>query len=289
MRKFIKYLACVCLILCTIFMCVSCKHEVDEDALLKNNKGDVIEGLSAYEIVSTAYIKWQKEELGDHKRVEVLDFVATALGGAIVASRYETQEYTVKGENAYSTKWAYNTGLAGKNNGSKYKVEDGEVYLLEVDKSVVVGKKDEMQPVSWPDSVGNKIVDAEEKEELHKRFRKMSTTYDLSKKEYLTNDSDDAVYKFAPNENYIICTLTIDMSDAAMKNQQKVAKEEFVNALGCKPDSLKMHLVDFTVVLEKLNNEYRIIKWQFIEDYEGVAGVTANAYQTYTATFEYNV
>lgn len=285
MRKILKYVLCICLVLCTIFACVSCK-KAPESNYLKDKKGDKVSGLSAYDIASKLYMDWQSGAIGDHERVEVLDFNATALGGVNVASRYETQEYSIKDGKIASKKWAYNTSRAGKNNGSIYQNDGTKVYLLEVDHKVVKGKKDENIAIAWPEEL-NEVVGEEEKLEQYNRFKKMSTTYDLSKKEYLTKDSDDAVYKYSKDESKYICTLTIDMSDEAMQNQQAKAKEEFVNALECDPDSLKMHLVDFTIVFEKVGENYRILQWQFIEDYEGKAGVTATAKQTYTATFKY--
>ena len=271
-----KGLFIVCLLVVVVLSIgmVSCKKtEIEIKDNLIENIGDKVEGLSAYEVASEAFINWQTNVFPNHERIEELNF-------------------SVNNGSIWSEQVTINSGLAGANYAVKLiydaNNEAGYAWVLKGNK-LVPGKGEDIYEIeSWGEHEKKTMQENQDEiEEFKKSYRKMITTYDVSSRDYLDDTHSDEVYTYAPDPTKYICTLTIDMSLDAQKTVQKVAKEEFENALGAKEDSIKMQPVTITFLIEKYNDTYRVLKWVSTEVYTGYKLGTQSCEQSYTASFSY--
>ena len=287
-----KGLFIVCLLVVVVLSIgmVSCKKtEIEIKDNLIENIGDKIEGLSAYEIASEAFINWQTNVFPNHERIEELNF---SVNNGSLATRRAKQIYKVNNGSIWSEQVTINSGLAGANYAVKLiydaNNEAGYAWVLKGNK-LVPGKGEDIYEIeSWGEHEKKTMQENQDEiEEFKKSYRKMITTYDVSSRDYLDDTHSDEVYTYAPDPTKYICTLTIDMSLDAQKTVQKVAKEEFENALGAKEDSIKMQPVTITFLIEKYNDTYRVLKWVSTEVYTGYRLGTQSCEQSYTASFSY--
>lgn len=289
MKKSLSIL-CVVVIMLTTIVFVSCKKApVEIKDNIMDNAGDKVEGLSAYDVASTAFMNWQNNKFPNHQRIEELDF---AVEEGSIATRKARQIYKVNNGSIFSEQVTINTGLAGSNYAVKLiydaNSEVGYAWVINGSKKVPGKKADLYNIPSWGDFEKKTMQDnATEIEDYKKSYRKMITTYDVSKREYLDASHRDDVFVYTPDPTKYVCTLTIDMSLEKQKTVQNVAKKEFENALGAKEDSINMQPVVIAFLVEKVDDTYRVLQWASSEVYTGYKLGTKSCCQTYSAVFSY--
>ncbi len=292
MKKLIKVTIILVVLITTLFCFIGCKAkdiEVSDDLAL--NKGEVVSGLSAYTLASSAYNNWKNNVFPNHLRTEYFTF---SVNEGKMATRQARQIYKVDNGDIFSEQVTINTGVvAGSNYAVKLsydaETETGYAYVLKGNKKVL-GEEPDIYAISdWgsPDVYTMKENQAEI-EKFKKDYKKMITTYNLDSVEYLDDTHDDTVYTYAPDPTKYLCTVTIDMSLEAQKTVQQVAKAEFENALRVKEDSIDMEPVTITFLVEKVDDTYRVLQWVSKEVYTGFRLGTQSCAQSYKATFSYN-
>ncbi len=291
MKKLIYVTIILVVLITTLFCFIGCKAkdiEVSDDLAL--NKGEVVSGLSAYTLASSAYNNWKNNVFPNHLRTEYFTF---SVNEGKTATRQARQIYKVDNGDIFSEQVTINTGLAGSNYAVKLsydaETETGYAYVLKGNKKVL-GEEPDIYAISdWgsPDVYTMKENQAEI-EKFKKDYKKMITTYNLDSVEYLDDTHDDTVYTYAPDPTKYLCTVTIDMSLEAQKTVQQVAKAEFENALDVKEDSIDMEPVTITFLVEKVDDTYRVLQWVSKEVYTGFKLGTQSCAQSYKATFSYN-
>lgn len=288
MKNLFKKLSIILIIsLLTLCSLVSCKKDIEFTNDLESAKGEVVTGLSAYELASAAYNNWKNNVFKNHQRIEELDF---AVNDGVMATRKTHQIYKVDGDKLYSETVEINSGLAGSNNAHKILFDGQTLTYNEVGRKKVPGKEPDIFVVSdWGTAVTYSLEnDSKTVEEYKVKDKKLITTYNLDSKDYLDSTHDDRVYKYTEDGTKYVCTITIDMSLEAQKNQQIIAKKEFENALGVKEDSLVLEPVTITFLIEKVNDTYRVLQWSSFEKYTGELMGRQRVVQTYKAQFSYD-
>ena len=288
MKNLFKKLSIILIILLlTLCSLVSCKKDIKFTDDLESSKGEVVANLSAYELAGTAYNNWKNKVFKNYQRIEELDF---AVNDGAIATRKLHQIYKVDGDKVYSETVMINTGLAGSNNAHKVLFDGNNLTFNEVGRKQVPGKEPDMFAVSdWGKAVTYSLEkDAKTVEEYKLKDRRLIATYNLDSKDYLDKTHDDTVYKYTEDSTKYVCTITIDMSLEAQKNQQIIAKEEFEDALGVKEDSLEVEPVTITCLVEKVNDTYRVLQWSSIAKYTGEKMGRQRVIQTLKAQFSYD-
>lgn len=263
-RKFLVAVVVAVMSLSLIFA-VACAGEFNELEVLDKNLGnhenlDVVEGMSAYDLVMEAYENWCNDT--NYVREEYFSFAAN--DGAL-ATRDTHMIRKIKGDEIYSQEIIYGTGQDKGSCAKKYYFDGTNAYYTNN-----TNKKDltmdettkELSTASWGEFAPFAGDIAEENRVLTEHM----TTYDLSKREYLAQEHDDKVYTA---DGVYYCTLTIDCAAETMKTTHRAALDEFLANTGAEENGFTCNNTTIDFAIRNVDGKNKIVIWKRNEVYSG--------------------
>ena len=224
--------------------------KVNDKFLGTSNSQYAVDGMSAYDLIMEAYANWCDDD--GYVRREQFVFTAEILGGVVVATRNTDLLRKVEGQRIYSQEVILGTGqdtgtkairyyFDGVNAWGSENTDGGDISIDEASGLPVTADWGEYREYEGDVAEQNRVLT----EHL--------TTYDFSKRDYLSDKHNDTVYKVG---DVYYCTMTLDCS------------EEMMNTV----------------------REYKFVAWRRNEDYSGKrAGIPGgvNCTQTCYSTYSY--
>lgn len=287
-RKLIFCALAVVMIFTMLFSLAACdkkeltKLEPKDEYLGNHHDLDVAEGMSAYDLVMEAYENWINDT--NYVRDEYFAFAAKAqfIGG--VATRDTHLIRKVVGDKIYSQEIIYGTGEDKGSCAKRYYFDGAKAYSSNnTNKNDISMDKEtnEVKTAHWNDFSEFTGDIAEENRVLTEHL----TTYDLSKKEYLSDKHDDKVY--TANGVYY-CTLTIDCSEEAMKTVHREAFDEFLANTGASEEGFTCEDTTIDFAIAKVDGKMKFLIWKRNEKYSGLyIGLTVSCEQTCLSYYTY--
>lgn len=110
------------------------------------------------------------------------------------------------------------------------------------------------------------------------------TTYDFSKRDYLSDKHNDTVYKVG---DVYYCTMTLDCSEEMMNTVHKAARDEFIANTGAEEEGFSIEDTTIDFAIAEIDGEYKFVAWKRNEDYAGKHAIgevscTQTCYSTYS-------
>ena len=244
--------------------------KVNDKFLGTSNSQYAVDGMSAYDLIMEAYANWCDDD--GYVRREQFVFTAEILGGVVVATRNTDLLRKVEGQRIYSQEVILGTGQDTGTKAIRYYFDGVNAWDSEnTDKSDISINNTSGLPVTadWGEYREYEGDVAEQNRVLTEHL----TTYDFSKRDYLSDKHNDTVYEVG---DVYYCTMTLDCSEEMMNTVHKAARDEFIANTGA---------IDFAIA--EIDGEYKFVAWARNEDYAGkhVIGevsCTQTCYSTYS-------
>lgn len=286
MKRKLLLAAVVAVISLSMLFAVACGGKFNELEVADKNLGnyenlDVVEGMSAYDLVMEAYRNWCNDD--NYVREEYFSFAAN---NGVIASRDTHMIRKVKGEEIYSQEIIYGTGFDSGSCAKKYYFDGVNAYFTNNTdkKDLTMDKKTkQLSTASWGEFAPFTGDVAEENRVLTEHM----TTYDLSSRDYLAGSHDDTVYT---KDGVYYCTITIDCSEEAMKTMHREALDEFLANTGAKEEGFTCENTTIDFAIRETDGKMKFLIWRRNEVYSGKhAGIAipVNCKQTCLAYFTY--
>lgn len=265
MKKLIAVFAVMATLLISIVAFAGCVEPtdllIDDPNFAKYEENTVVEG-SAYELFLEAYDNWTKDT--NYVRDERFTFQAN---NGLVATRDTHLIRKIVDDKIYSQEIIYGTKLDTGTCAKKYYFDGTNAYYsnntkktdikFNKDTNVLTTKKwDEFEPFEGDIDNENMLM----KERI--------TTYDFSKREYLSPKHNDKVYKV--DDTYYF-SITFDCTPEMMKTVHRIALDDFLSQTGAKEEGFKIKddavTLDFAV--KEIDGLKKIVLWRRVEIYSG--------------------
>ena len=255
--------------------------KVNDGVLGTSGPQYAVDGMSAYNLIMEAYSNW----CDDDGYVRREQFVFTAvLGGVMTAATRSTDLLRkVDGQRIYSQEVILGTGVDkgtkavryyfdGVNAWDSENTDGGDISIDEVSGLPVTSDWGEYREYEGDFAEQNRVL----AEHL--------TTYDFSKRAYLSDKHNDTVYKVG---DVYYCTMTLDCSEEMMNTVHKAARDEFIANTGAEEDGFSIEDTTIDFAIAEIDGEYKFVAWKRNEDYAGkhVIGevsCTQTCYSTYS-------
>ncbi|MDE6614300.1 MAG: hypothetical protein K2K24_02205, partial [Clostridia bacterium] len=225
------------------------------------NESNLVEGMSAFDLVTEAYTNFVQET--DYVREEYFTFAAKK---GTLASRNTHLIRKMQGDKIYSQEIICGTGMDGGTCAKKYYFDGENAYeIYNTNKKNVSYDQEtgEFSIKSWGEFT-EFDGDVERENWL---IKDKITTYDISKKEYMSpTNHTDKVYKVG---NTYYCTLAIDCSIERMTTVQREAMQEFLDMLSAKEEGFTIEDTTIDFAIEDVDGKIRIKIWRRNEKYVG--------------------
>ena len=284
-RKFLVA-AVVAVMSLSLIFAVACAGEFNELEVLDKNLGnhenlDVVEGMSAYDLVMEAYENWCNDT--NYVREEYFSFAAN---DGVIASRNTHMIRKVTGNEIYSQEIIYGTGFDSGSCAKKYYFDGVNAYFTNNTnkKDLTMDKETkELSTASWGEFAPFTGDVAEENRVLTEHM----TTYDLTSRDYLAESHDDKVYTA---DGVYYCTITIDCSSEAMKTTHRAALDEFLANTGAKEEGFTCENTTIDFAIREIDGIMKIVIWRRNEVYSGKHAsfaIPVDCKQTCLAYFTY--
>ena len=288
MKKIASLVLILSISLSLILCAVGCKgagtgnnFDVEDKNFANYDEANVVEGMSAFDLVSEAYANFAQDT--NFVREEYFTFAAQ---NGSLASRNTHLIRKMQGDKIYSQEVIYGTGMDKGTCVKRYYFDGEKAFEInDTSKKNVSydGKTGEFEIVSWGEF---KAFNGDVEEENWLIKEKM-TTYDISKREYMSKTNHtDKVYKVG--ETYY-CTLAIDCSIEMMKSVQREAMEEFLDTLSAKEDGFAIEDTTIDFAIAEIDGKMKIKIWRRNEKYSGKhsTGITVSCEQTCLSYYRY--
>ena len=241
--------------------------KVNDEFLGTSDSQYAVDGMSAYDLIMEAYRNWCDDD--GYVRREQFVFTAEVLGGFMTAATRSTDLLRkVDGQRIYSQEVILGTGqdtgtkairyyFDGENAWDSENTDGADISIDEVSGLPVTADWGEYREYGGDVAEQNRVLT----EHL--------TTYDFSKRDYLSDKHNDTVYKVG---DVYYCTMTLDCSEEMMNTVHKAAREDTT--------------IDFAIA--EIDGEYKFVAWKRNEDYAGKHSVigevscTQTCYSTYS-------
>ena len=255
--------------------------KVNDEFLGTSDSQYAVDGMSAYDLIMEAYSNW----CDDDGYVRREQFVFTAvLGGFMTAATRSTDLLRkVDGQRIYSQEVILGTGVDkgtkavryyfdGVNAWDSENTDGGDISIDEVSGLPVTADWGEYREYEGDVAEQNRVLT----EHL--------TTYDFSKRDYLSDKHNDTVYKVG---DVYYCTMTLDCSEEMMNTVHKAARDEFIANTGAEEEGFSIEDTTIDFAIAEIDGEYKFVAWKRNEDYAGkhVIGevsCTQTCYSTYS-------
>ncbi len=236
-------------------------YEFDSD-LLGISEGDAVDNMSAYDLIMAAYSNWCGDD--GYVRRERFVFTADLYGKINVATRSTDLLRKVDGESIYSQEVILGTGQDKGTKAIRYYFDGENAWDSENTDKACISEGDSGVPTTtdW----GGYRPYAGDVAEQNRVLTEHLTTYDFSKRDYLSDKHNDAVYMV---DNVYYCTMTIDCSIEMMDTVHRAAKDEFLANTGAKDEgfSIEDTTIDFAIAM--IDGKYKFVAWKRNENYSG--------------------
>lgn len=241
---------------------------------------NVVADMSAYDLVMEAYGNFVADT--DFVREEYFTFAA---GGGKLASRNTYLIRKMQGDKIYSQEVIYGTGLDSGTCTKRYYFDGENAYELNntQKKNVSYDKKTGEFGIKDWGKFQEFDGDVEEENWL---IKDKITTYDISSKEYMSQNHNDKVYKVG--DTYY-CTLTIDCSIEMMTTVQREAMQEFLDMLSAQEKGFVIQDTTLDFAIEEIDGKMKIKIWRRNEKYTGKhsTGISVSCEQTCLSYYTY--
>ena len=288
MKKFASIILILSISVSLIFCAVGCggssggaNFEVEDKNFGNYDEANVVEGMSAFDLVTEAYANFAQDT--NFVREEYFTFAAQ---NGKLASRNTHLIRKMQGDKIYSQEVIYGTGLDKGTCVKRYYFDGNNAYEIydTAKRNVSYDKKSgEFEVKSW----GKFAPFDGDVEEENWAIKEKMTTYDISKKEYMSKTNHtDKVYKVG--DTYY-CTLAIDCSLDMMKGVQREAMEEFLDTLSAKEDGFSIEDTTIDFAIAEIEGKMKIKIWRRNEKYSGKhsTGITVSCEQTCLSYYRY--
>ncbi len=220
---------------------------------------------SAYDLMLEATENWINDTA--YMRTEYYHFQCN------LASR-KTKFVTKRNGNEFSyIEYRYGTGVDSKTRSVDRIYENGSIY-----KNSKIGSKE--SGISVFDSKGKfdfetksigtlETTDFATVENKLKYLKSHMTSYDYSKRDYLSKDHDDSVYLV---DGTYYFTVKMNITKEAMDSYNASARDEFIKSLGASEGSLEMTKMELDFAVKEINGKMKIMYWYRAEDYTAKNG-----------------
>ncbi len=287
-RKLIFCALAVVMIFAMLFSLAACdkkeltKLEPKDEYLGNHHDLDVAEGMSAYDLVMEAYENWINDT--NYVRDEYFAFAADGDWLGIVATRDTHLIRKVVGDKIYSQEIIYGTGADSGTCAKRYYFDGAKAYSSNnTNKKDISKDGDEVKTAHWNDFSEFTGDIAEENRVLTEHL----TTYDISKKEYLSDKHDDKVYE---KDGVYYCTITINCSNEMMQTVHKAAFEEFLDMTGAKAEGFSIEDTTIDFAIAEIDGKMKFLIWKRNEKYSGqhnMFPITVSCEQTCLSYYTY--
>lgn len=287
MKKIISAILLIAVIAVFAVSFVACAKEGSTDIKasdenLGNYEGlDVAEGMSAYDLIMEAYNNWINDT--NYVRDETFKFQAGNF-----ATRDSHLVRKVVGDKIYSEEIIYGTGMDSGSCAKRYYFDGENAYnLINTNKKDLTFDKDtgKLSTSKWGDFAP---FTGDVKEE-NRVMTEHLTTYDFSKKEYLSDKHDDKVYV---KDGIYYCTMTLDCSTEMMTTVHRAALDEFLSMTGAKEEGFTIEDTTIDFAIANVDGKYKFMIWKRNEKYQGnhkdIGFIKVSCEQTCLSYYTYN-
>ena len=287
MKRFASIMLILAVCLSVAICAVGCggagggSNFVVEDKNFGNyDEKNVVEGMSAYDLVMEAYDNFVKDT--NFVREEYFTFTA---GGGTIATRNTHLLRKMQEDKIYSQEVIYGTGLDKGTSVNRYYYDGDNAYEINntQKKNVSYDKKTgEFGVKDW-----GKFDDFDGDVDMQNWLIKDKiTTYDLSSKDYMSQKHNDKVYKVG--DTYY-CTLTLDCSFDMMTSIQKEAMQEFLDTLSAKEEGFQIDDTTLDFAIAEIDGKMKFKIWRRNEKYSGKhsTGISVSCEQTCLSYYRY--
>lgn len=286
MKKFIAIIAVVVTVFVSLLAMVGCVEatnlDIDDPNFAKYDENTVVEG-SAYDLFIESYNNWVKDT--NYVRDERFTFQAN---NGTVATRDTHLIRKVVDDKIYSQEIIYGTKLDSGSCSKKYYFDGANAYYTNnTTKRDITFDKDTntLTTKDWGDF---KAFEGDVERENY-FMKEQITTYDFSKRDYLSPKHDDKIYKVGDTYYF---SITFDCTHEMMTTIQKVALEDFLNQTGAKEEGFAIEndavTIDFAV--KEIDGLKKITMWRRTEIYSGYhasVGIKVSCKQTCLSKYTY--
>ena len=258
--------------------------KVNDEFLGTSDPEYAVDGMSAYELIMEAYSNWCDDD--GYVRREQFVFTAEIFGGVIVATRSTDLLRKVDGQRIYSQEVILGTGKDTGTKAIRYYFDGENAWDSEnTDGADISINNTSGLPVTadWGEYREYEGDIAEQNRVLTEHL----TTYDFSKRDFLSDKHNDTVYKVG---DVYYCTMTLDCSEEMMNTVHKAARDEFIANTGAEEEGFSIEDTTIDFAIAEIDGEYKFVAWRRNEDYSGkLAGVAGgvNCTQTCYSTYSY--
>lgn len=257
--------------------------KVNDEFLGTSDSQYAVDGMSAYDLIMEAYRNWCDDD--GYVRREQFVFTAEVLGGFMTAATRSTDLLRkVDGQRIYSQEVILGTGqdtgtkairyyFDGENAWDSENTDGADISIDEVSGLPVTADWGEYREYGGDVAEQNRVLT----EHL--------TTYDFSKRDYLSDKHNDTVYKVG---DVYYCTMTLDCSEEMMNTVHKAARDEFIANTGAEEEGFSIEDTTIDFAIAEIDGEYKFVAWKRNEDYAGKHSVigevscTQTCYSTYS-------
>lgn len=257
--------------------------KVNDEFLGTSDSQYAVDGMSAYDLIMEAYRNWCDDD--GYVRREQFVFTAEVLGGFMTAATRSTDLLRkVDGQRIYSQEVILGTGqdtgtkairyyFDGVNAWDSENTDGADISIDEVSGLPVTADWGEYREYEGDIAEQNRVLT----EHL--------TTYDFSKRDYLSDKHNDTVYKVG---DVYYCTMTLDCSEEMMNTVHKAARDEFIANTGAEEEGFSIEDTTIDFAIAEIDGEYKFVAWKRNEDYAGKHSVigevscTQTCYSTYS-------
>lgn len=255
--------------------------KVNDEFLGTSDSQYAVDGMSAYDLIMGAYANWCDDD--GYVRREQFVFTAEIFGGIVVATRSTDLLRKVDGQRIYSQEVILGTGVDKGTKAVRYYFDGVNAWDSEnTDKSDI--SIDEASGLPVTSDWGEYRMYGGDIAEQNRVLTEHLTTYDFSKRDYLSDKHNDTVYKVG---DVYYCTMTLDCSEEMMNTVHKAARDEFIANTGAEEEGFSIEDTTIDFAIAEIDGEYKFVAWKRNEDYAGkhVIGevsCTQTCYSTYS-------
>ena len=255
--------------------------KVNDEFLGTSDSQYAVDEMSAYDLIMEAYSNWCDDD--GYVRREQFVFTAEIFGGIVVATRSTDLLRKVDGQRIYSQEVILGTGEDKGTKAIRYYFDGVNAWDSEnTDGADISINNTSGLPVTadWGEYREYEGDVAEQNRVLTEHL----TTYDFSKRDYLSDKHNDTVYKVG---DVYYCTMTLDCSEEMMNTVHKAARDEFIANTGAEEEGFSIEDTTIDFAIAEIDGEYKFVAWKRNEDYAGkhVIGevsCTQTCYSTYS-------
>lgn len=269
MKRLITVLVIVLLAVLSCSLITACKEKpkvvsTDDDYLGTSDENLRVEGMSAFDLFSEAYANWLDDK--GYLREETLNFSVSSKFLGLMGTRVMQTTRKVDGDRIHNFEITLGDGVtADMTSAKKYYYDGSGAYI------VTTSEKKNMDFGSTRFSVRQwndfEPFDGDVQSENAFLVRRW-TVYDLTKRESLAKDHNDAVY--AANGNYYF-TLTVDCGIEALKKYQPALLAEYTANMSASESTYSMENTTVDVAVREIDGKMKFVAWYRTETYTGKA------------------